>query len=1335
HSIIVALYLMKEKKVQAIIGPQQSEQAKFVINLGEKAQVPIVSFSATSPSLSPTKNSYFVRTALDDRFQVNATASIFEAYGWKEVALIYEDTEYGNGLVHYFSDAFQQINVLIPYRCVIPLTATDDQILEKLYKLMTMKTRVFLVHMTTSIGSRLFNNARNARMMDHGYAWITTSGLSSLLDHIDSQAIDSMQGVLGVQPYIQSSKQLEDFKLRCGENASTDLSTLGYSEMGPKFRKTIRSTRLKGGLSGDLNLITGQRKPSAFQILNVIGKQRVIGFWTAAKGLSQNLNATDKSMYSASADDLETPIWPGYSTTTPKGWVIPTKGKKLRIGVPVKKGFNQFVKIEVNPKSNETTFTGYSIDVFKAVIDELSFALPYDFFPYPDPIIEGPVNYDELIYQVYLKKFDAVVGDTTIIANRSLYVDFTLPYLESGVSMMVLVKDDKRKNAWVFLKPLSWELWLTTGVAFLFTGIVVWILEHRINTDFRGPPTKQLGVIFSFAFSTLVFSQRERVMNNLSRFVMIIWVFVVLILQTTYTASLTSMLTVERLRPMVTDIEEIRNNGYHVGYHNGSFVKDLLINRLKLDPNQLRAYDTEDEYHEALSKGTSKGGVAAIFDGIPHLKVFLSNHCSKYKIVGPIYRTDGLGFVFPLGCPLVSDISRAILNVTQGGRIEGIEKSWFKQKTKCGDLNAEGSSTSSSISLQSFMGLFLITGLASGFSLLIHLLQFSYDYWNHPITTTTTESVRHKFLNMMKHFDQKDLSSHTFKSTSSRVHPVGAEFREIEITPDVHCSQSSPSISRQTDGDIVQDGEEEDTQSEPTESVDMETSISLDLLKNIEVQAIIGPETSSQANFMIDLGDEAQVPIISFSATSPSLSSAQTPYFVRASLSDSSQVKAIASIFQSFGWKEAVLIYESTDYGNGRKLGIATAFDEIPYMKLFLSNYCDKCTMVGPTYKADGFSFAFPRGSPLVPNVSRAVLNVTEGGKMARIEQAWFGQDNCPDSGTKVSSYSLTLDSFGGVFIITGAASLLALFILLLRFCHSNEVVIKHDDANASTLKRIVEMAKKYDEMDPFSHDSRFAVNLKMELDSRLLLMGERILPLQANKSFASIVGSDTEASEKGASPENPIPKSYANVVGNSPSVVDDLSDPVHAEDFTKVLVEMEVAAPRPEEIQVERRQPGTANLFFFKQQLIYKDSLGICGFCKKRGHQLNDCREKKAYDERQNTLDKTGILGPVYGEDRVNSIMSNSPGRAMPFLERDDHNISNSNLNLNIASHISPSAERGETGVSTPINDVSRLPNVEEGEILIETNPQSILHTSGNLGLDHVGEESIKEASLGEKV
>ena len=56
-----------------------------------------------------------------------------------------------------------------------------------------------------------------------------------------------------------------------------------------------------------------------------------------------------------------------------------------------------------------------------------------------------------------MQKLDAVVGDTTIVANRYLYVDFTLPYSESGVSMVVLMKDNEKKNIWIFLKQNASE--------------------------------------------------------------------------------------------------------------------------------------------------------------------------------------------------------------------------------------------------------------------------------------------------------------------------------------------------------------------------------------------------------------------------------------------------------------------------------------------------------------------------------------------------------------------------------------------------------------------------------------------------------------------------------------------------------------------------------------------------------------------------------------------------------------------------------------------------------------------------------------------------------------
>jgi ionotropic glutamate receptor len=90
-----------------------------------------------------------------------------------------------------------------------------------------------------------------------------------------------------------------------------------------------------------------------------------------------------------------------------------------------------------------------------------------------------------------------VVGDVTITANRSEYADFTMPFTESGVTMIVSMKDSRKKNAWTFLKPLTWDLW------------VVWILEHRVNNDFRGPPSHQIGTSLWFSFSTMVYAHSK----------------------------------------------------------------------------------------------------------------------------------------------------------------------------------------------------------------------------------------------------------------------------------------------------------------------------------------------------------------------------------------------------------------------------------------------------------------------------------------------------------------------------------------------------------------------------------------------------------------------------------------------------------------------------------------------------------------------------------------------------------------------------------------------------------------------------------------------------------
>lgn len=137
----------------------------------------------------------------------------------------------------------------------------------------------------------------------------------------------------------------------------------------------------------------------------------------------------------------------------------------------------------------------------------------------------------------------------------------------------------------------------------------------------------------------------EKVVNNWTRFVLIIWIFVVLIISQSYTASLASILTVKRLQPTFVDVKEIRKNGYFVGHQKNSFVKDFLVKQLNFNDTMLREYSTPEEYHDALSRGTHNGGVAAIFAEIPYIKLFLAKYCSKFQMVGPTYKTDGFGFV------------------------------------------------------------------------------------------------------------------------------------------------------------------------------------------------------------------------------------------------------------------------------------------------------------------------------------------------------------------------------------------------------------------------------------------------------------------------------------------------------------------------------------------------------------------------------------------------------------------------------------------------------------------------------------------------------------------
>ncbi|CAN6204521.1 unnamed protein product [Urochloa humidicola] len=753
-----AIDLLKDVKVQAIIGPKTSMQARFIIGIGNKTNIPILSYTATSPYLSANQSKYFVRTALDDASQVPAIASLIRYFNWRQVVLIYEDSDFGRGIIPYLVDALQDADAHIPYRSTVSSVPTDDQIKVELNKLKTMQTRVFVVHMSSDIAARLFVLARDAEMLDDGYSWIVTDSVGNMFSTFDQNTVNSMQGVLGVRPYIPQSNKLLNFPARflsqyrqqnpgapdpanpnvfhlwaydtawaittglrkigpltlgfetpSSQNSSNsnDLSMLGMSQDGPGLIDAIRATRFQG-ISGEFVLVHGQRQASAFEIFNVIGNSyQGAGFWTPKFGLSKKFVT---SVGPSDTVGLNTVIWPGGSAQPPRGWEWPVAGKKLKIAVPVKPSPNPFVDVKQNLATGKFDVTGYCIDIFEAVMQEMPYAVPYEYVPVVDPniVTNLTISYSEICYQVSLKKYDAMVGDTTIIINRSAYVDFTLPYTESGVQMVVPMKKNWSSSLWVFLKPIEPILWAAFLSVFIFTGFVIWLVEHKESRDFGGGAGKQFVTIAYFCFQALLAVPKDPKLKKwLSKFALINLVLLVWLLEKLYSASLTSMMTAQQLQPTAFDLDQLIRNGDYIGYQGGSFVKDFLKSH-KVEEHKIRNYSSPDQYAEALMKGSWNGGVAAVFDEIPYLKLFMSKHCRNHSIVGHVYKTGGFGFVFPKGSPLVPDVSRAILTVTEGDKITDIEQKWFGRDVVC-NSQANAIEPPSVVTWSSLRGVFFIT--------------------------------------------------------------------------------------------------------------------------------------------------------------------------------------------------------------------------------------------------------------------------------------------------------------------------------------------------------------------------------------------------------------------------------------------------------------------------------------------------------------------------------------------------------------------------------------------------------------------------------------------------
>ncbi|GMY11067.1 glutamate receptor 3.6-like [Fagus crenata] len=788
--IVEALKFM-EKDTVAIIGPQQSVTAHVISHIANELQVPLLSYSATDPTLSSLQFPFFVRTAQSDLYQMAAIADVVNYYGWRDVIAIYVDDDHGRNGIAALGDKLAEKRCKISYKAPMPLQATRDDITNLLVKVALMESRIFVLHTYAGPGPVVLNVAQYLGMMGTGYVWIATNWLSTILDTnspLDSNAMDDFQGVITLRMYAPDSELKRKFVSRWSNlaggksaNGSFGLSTYGlyaydtvwllahaidafFNQGGIiSFSNDSRLSELHGGslnldamsifdggnlllnsiLQVNMTGVTGPIKFTpdrdfiypAFEVINVIGTgSRRIGYWSNYSGLSvlpPEMLYTKPPNRSSANQRLYSVIWPGQTTQRPRGWVFPNNGRQLKIGVPNRVSYREFV----SQAEGTDMFKGYCIDVFTAALNLLPYAVPYKLIPFGDGT-NNPSS-TELVHLITTGVYDAAVGDIAIITNRTRIVDFTQPYVESG---LVVVAKVRRLNssAWAFLRPFTPMMWGVTAIFFLIVGAAVWILEHRINDEFRGPPRKQVVTILWFSLSTLFFAHKENTISTLGRVVLIIWLFL------------------QQLSSSIKGIETLISSKDPIGYQQGSYAQNYLVEELGIHESRLFPLNTPEDYAEALKDGPQGGGVAAVVDERAYVDLFLSTRC-EFSIVGQEFTKAEWGFAFPRDSPLAIDMSTAILQLSENGDLQRIHDKWL-MSSAC--TSQSTTFEVDRLQLKSFWGLFAICGFACLLAFLVYLImmvrQFSRNY-SDDVESSGSSSGSKRIQTFLTFVDEKEL--------------------------------------------------------------------------------------------------------------------------------------------------------------------------------------------------------------------------------------------------------------------------------------------------------------------------------------------------------------------------------------------------------------------------------------------------------------------------------------------------------------------------------------------------------------------------------------------------
>jgi len=434
------------------------------------------------------------------------------------------------------------------------------------------------------------------------------------------------------------------------------------------------------GLTGEIKFDSeGFRTKFPLDLMEKVrNRLKKTAIWTEAGGVNYTLTATE--MIGQAVMKLQNKTL-RITTTTNDPYVMHKVFKK---GTVTQEALKRM--------SFEEKYEGFCVELIKKLAEVVKFK--YEFY-----LVEGGGygsfkngRWTGMIADLRSQKADMAVIDMSITSIRQTAVDFTMPYMTTGVGILYKKKTPPPPNPFSFLQPLSIEVWIYTTTAYLGVSIVLFLLgrisPYEWEDNGEGSATNQWTISNAlwFGIGSFLCQGCDLLPKTIStRTVAIMWWFFTLIMMSSYTANLAAFLTASKMSSPVNSAEDlakqtkIKYGTYCCGSTNSFFKHSTIPTYQKL--NAFMESAKPSVYTSGNSAGIDRvrkeDGLYAFFMEAAAIEYHIERKCDL-KQLGGLLDSKGYGIALPKDSPYTAAISQGVIKLIETGEVKRIKERWWK---------------------------------------------------------------------------------------------------------------------------------------------------------------------------------------------------------------------------------------------------------------------------------------------------------------------------------------------------------------------------------------------------------------------------------------------------------------------------------------------------------------------------------------------------------------------------------------------------------------------------------------------------------------------------------